>query len=80
MTKWQEDGLAQDIHRMTNALERIASAVDKPDNRKVEEIVRCEDCKHWNFQDICGVISNEKAVLRTGFDFYCGYGERKEDD
>ena len=40
MIKWREDSLVQDIHRMTNALERIASAVDKPDNRKVEEIVR----------------------------------------
>ena len=74
-TRESIDGLREETAKL-----RIQTMKDKPDDHKVEEIVRCEDCKHWNFQDICGVISNEKAVLRTGFDFFCGYGERKEDD
>lgn len=58
----------------------IATIIENEKDMRVilqNSIVHCCDCKHWNFQDICGAISNEKAVLRTGFDFYCGYGERK---
>ena len=78
MTKTQENNLCRDIGRIARSLERIANALEKANDHDKVEIVQCKDCKNWNFQDVCGVISNEKAVLRTGFNFYCGYGERKE--
>ena len=39
------DGLRQETAKL-----RIQAMKEKPDDRKVEEIVRCKDCKHWNPQ------------------------------
>ena len=47
------------------------------------EVVRCRDCKNWNFETgLCNLHSNfSKSVLHF-FDEYdfCSYGERKGDD
>ena len=39
------DGLREEVAKL-----RIQAMKDKPDDHKVEEIVRCKDCKHWNPQ------------------------------
>ena len=39
------DGLREETAKL-----RIQAVKDKPDDHKVEEIVKCEDCKHWNCQ------------------------------
>ena len=81
MIKWREDSLMQDIHRMTNALERIASAVDKPDDRKVEEIVRCKDCKymteHYDADGNVPYWTCSEWDSGTDYDGFCHYAERR---
>ena len=47
------------------------------------EVVRCRDCKNWNFETgLCNLHSNfSKSVLHF-FDEsdFCSYGERKDGD
>ena len=64
------DGLREETAKL-----RIQAMKDKPDNRKVEEIVRCEDCKHYIRHDKrCGYWNH--GVKPT---MWCSQAERRED-
>lgn len=48
------------------------------------EVVRCKDCKHYDF-GVCLKIYSDGAVSQYAWqarneDDYCSYGERKEND
>ncbi len=49
----------------------------------VEEVVRCIDCKHSSHLKYCSIDTYKckRIVTNPMFDadFYCKYGERKED-
>lgn len=70
MTKTQENNLCRDIGRIARSLERIARAVDKPDDGEKIEVIRCRDCKYWR---------NHKRLFcaDTDANFFCGLAERK---
>ena len=43
---------------------------------KVQELVRCKDCKHWSYgKDLCNL--HDMGMVADDF---CSYGERKADD
>jgi hypothetical protein len=52
------------------------------------EVVRCEDCKHFNcdIYDFLGECTNQRIARNNNGDiypqrdFFCAYGERKEND
>lgn len=71
MTKTQEEHLCRDIRRMAQGIERIARAIDKPDDGEKTEVIRCKDCVYWR---------NRMRVfcVDTDADFFCGHAERKE--
>lgn len=43
------------------------------------EIIRCEDCKHWNRESICDGFCSEDC-MRHDEGFYCGNAERRTDE
>ena len=48
------------------------------------EVVRCRDCKNWNYIDHLGCTEFVKLCKWGGYmvgaNGYCVYGERREDD
>lgn len=44
------------------------------------EVVRCKDCKHYLYDDFdgCYVCMQLSKYVKT--DFWCAYGERKDND
>ena len=70
MTKTQENNLCRDIGRIARSLERIARAVDKPDDGEKTEVIKCKDCIYWKnrMRIFCG---------DTDANFFCGLAERK---
>lgn len=83
MTKTQENNLCRDIGRIARSLERIASAVDKPDGGEKIEVIRCKDCKCWHPQfktengNGLGSCDFHDVALVTSKGF-CYWAERKE--
>ena len=82
MTKTQENNLCFIMGRIARSLERIARAVDKPDDGEKTDVIRCGDCKNWD-------TSWKPSADRKCFycpvvdsfvdgDFWCKFGERKE--
>jgi hypothetical protein len=41
------------------------------------EVVRCKDCR-WRKGKLCYMISGCPEPVGTGDDFFCSYGERKD--
>ena len=67
------DGLREETAKL-----RIQAMKYKPDDHKVEEIVKCEDCKHYSKHKedyMCGL--NVLAYVRETD--YCSRAERRED-
>ncbi len=71
MNKIQENNFLIDINRMVQALERIARAVDKPDDGEKIEVIRCEDCVYWQSR-------RRVFCVNTDADFFCGLAVRKQ--
>lgn len=71
MTKWQEEDLLQDIHKAVKIFERFVSVLEKTNDRKKVEVIRCEDCVYWKnrMRIFCG---------DTDADFFCGHAVRKQ--
>lgn len=44
------------------------------------EVVRCKDCRWRKERGLCYMISGTGVGTGTGDDFFCSYGERKEND
>ena len=39
------------------------------------DIVQCEECKYWTYEESCGFFNNKP----TCFDDFCSYGEREDE-
>ena len=61
--------------------ERIMQKNEMIESNDWVEIVRCKDCKYSD-DDIVGRICRKGAWLECVVtdDFYCGFGERKDND
>lgn len=59
MTKTQENNLCSIMGRIARSLERIARAVDKPDDGEKTDVIRCKDCKYWRNRRITIVVDAE---------------------
>lgn len=74
------DGLREETAKL-----RIQAMKEKPDDHKVEEIVRCKDCKCWHPQfktengNGLGSCDFHDVALVTSKGF-CYWAERKEND
>ena len=42
------------------------------------EVVRCKDCKHRNKMGVCGEF-RQRFPFFPEDNFYCGFGDRKDD-
>ena len=71
MNKTQEEHLCRDIRRIAQGIERIARAVDKPDDGEKIEVIRCEDCVYWQSR-------RRVFCVNTDADFFCGLAVRKQ--
>lgn len=69
------DELIEIAHRIRlDSRERIERMIESAPTVDAVEVVRCKDCKKWE-DGWCYEI--EQITLH---DFYCGYGERREDE
>lgn len=57
------------------ATNELISILKKIENGELVEVVRCKDCKHFEFGKFC--IFNYCPVTRKE-DSFCSYGERRE--
>ena len=57
--------------------------VRKQPTADVVEVVRCKDCKHFAEEmiedDLEGFCKSVSGMINPGPDFYCSYGERREE-
>ena len=73
----------QELWHYEQALSEIRDLLEDED---VFKVVRCNDCKYWDFSDIHSSICPNircKAIIGktyTDADFYCAYAERREDE
>lgn len=71
--------LKQDAERYRNA---YAHGYDTGYQERDEEIVRCEDCKHYK-DGFCynpNTFDDEKTCGNTTPDWYCADGKRRDED
>lgn len=61
--------------------EAILMMIDETPSADVVEVVRCKDCADWDktWQPSAEGHYCPSIDLVTSPDFYCGYGERRED-
>ena len=62
--------------------EKVCERKDRPEYCPLKEIVMCEDCKHQYLitkdgDVICGHVEHESETHT--YDWYCAYGEVKDD-
>lgn len=56
---------------------------DRLDECPLEEVVRCKDCRHRDPEDHkcdCGALERMGCVFPVADDYFCAWGERREDD
>ena len=61
--------------KYSDLIRRVKDIINAQPSADVVEVVRCKDCKHYEFDGYCKTI--------CGFmlpDFYCSDGERKEQE
>ena len=81
MTKWQEEDLLQDIHKAVKIFERFVSVLEKTNDRKKVEVIRCEECKYWDTEWKSTDERYHYCWKNDSFeerDFWCKNGERKK--
>ena len=65
--------------RCSQLLEAILNAP----TADVVEVVRCKDCKHFTEEmigdDLEGICKSVSGMINPVPDFYCSYGERREE-
>jgi len=73
------DGLQKETAKL-----RIQATKDKPDDHKVEEIVRCKDCKymteHYDADGNVPYWTCSEWDSGTDYDGFCHYAERRTDE
>ena len=59
----------------------VQQYIDKAPTVDAVEVVRCAKCKHWNprYEAIGMCMKHNSIVTFTKPDFYCAWGERKND-
>jgi len=63
----------------------LATAMLKDLPTAEPQIIRCNDCKYWDFSDIHSSICPNRRCkatigkMYTDADFYCAYAERRQD-
>jgi hypothetical protein len=71
-----------DIKAVTLRTPCVITNLDQPDF-DVVEVVRCKDCKHYTEEmigdDLEGICKSVSGMLNPAPDFYCSYGERREE-
>ena len=65
------------LDALLDCMERIS----KQDGADVAEVVRCKDCKH-SYDSVGGWCCSHGVCVDCVVpeDFYCAYGQRKEDE
>ena len=56
----------------------IRMAVGEQRTVDAVEVVRCKDCRWRKERGLCYMISGTGVGTGTGDDFFCSYGERKD--
>lgn len=81
---FQQIGVNVDKYELIKALEYDRGQYEKGWKDRDNEIVRCKDCKyaHMTYGGECKYCDVWEAQdeIYLDADFYCAFGERKEDD
>ena len=76
-----ETGIDEFPYTYTNAV-KVETILSAP-TADVVEVVRCRDCKHRYVPCRCalwfGMADGKEYFVERGEDFYCSYGERREE-
>jgi len=80
MFRYEEEQTFPQAERLWAIQEKLA-ALDHSEELSADkrEIITCEHCARWKNGHVCEPLSRF-GTFETRKDFFCGYGERRQED